>query len=146
MKKVFMAAFMVVAIGSSAFALDVNKLSYKMKNIFEQEFYGAENVIWSIEEKYTKASFTMGEEKVQAFFTAEGEMIGFSRYVTLNQLPLNAIQKIKKDYASYKVIESIEFNQDGEKSYYVSLQNGEKKQILNVSLYGAVSIFQSKGK
>lgn len=146
MKKVFIAAIMVVTIGSSAFAIDVNKISYKVKNIFDQEFYGAQNVVWSLEENYTKASFTMADERVQAFFTSEGEMIGYSRSVSFNQLPLNAIQKINKAYSSYKIVESIEFSQDGEKSYYVSMQDGEKKQILNVSLYGAISLFQGKEK
>ncbi len=146
MKKIIIAAMMVVSIGSSAFAMDVNKVSYKVKNLFAQEFLGAENVVWSVEENFTKASFTLADIKVDAFFSTEGEMIGYGRAVNFNQLPLNAIQKVKKNYGTYKIAEIIEFSHDGEKSYYVSLQNGEKKQILNVTLYGDISLFQEKGK
>ena len=140
MKKLFIAALMAVAVGSSAFALDVNKISFKIKNSFEAQFAGAENVTWSLRETYTKASFTLAEESVEAFFAADGEIIGYSRKVDFKRLPLNAVQKIKKGYAAYIVKESIEFDQDGEKSYYVSLEDGAKKQILQVSLYGNVTV------
>ena len=72
--------------------------------------------------------------------------MGVSRKVDIKKLPLNAIQKIKKDYAGYKVTDSIEFDQDGEKSYYVSLEDGNKKQILQVSLYGNVSVYKGGTK
>jgi len=146
MKKLFIAALIVVAAGTSAFAADVFKVDYKVKTSFEARFAGAQNVVWSAKEAYIKAAFTIAEEKVEAFFDGEGELIGLSRKVDLKKLPLNAIQKIKKDYASYQVSEAIEFDRDGDKSYYVSLEDGAKKQILEVSLYGAVSKYKGSGK
>ena len=88
----------------------------------------------------------MGEENVEAVVSADGDLIGFSRKVDLKKLPLNAIRKIKKDYSTYKVTESIEFDQDGEISYYVSLEDGAKKQILKVSVYGNVSVYHEPRK
>jgi len=146
MKKLFIAALMVVTVGSSAFALDVNKVNYKVKNTFEAQFAGAENVTWSLRDGYTKAAFTLADEKVEAFFSEDGEMIAYSRKVELKQLPLNAVQKIKKEYGSYTITESIEFNRDGDKGYYLSLQDGAKKQILEVSLYGSVSVYHGATK
>lgn len=146
MKKLFIAALIVVAAGTSAFAADVFKVDYKVKSSFEARFAGAQNVVWSAKETFIKAAFTMAEENVEAFFDGEGELIGLSRKVDLKKLPLNAIQKIKKDYASYQVSEAIEFDRDGDKSYYVSLEDGAKKQILEVSLYGAVSKYKGSGK
>lgn len=146
MKKLFIAALIVVAAGTSAFAADVFKVDYKVKNSFEARFAGAQNVVWSAKEAFIKAAFTIAEEKVEAFFDGEGELIGLSRKVDLKKLPLNAIQKIKKDYASYQVTEAIEFDRDGDKSYFVSLEDGAKKQILEVSLYGGVSKYKVSGK
>lgn len=143
MKKLFIAALMVVAAGTSAFAADVlAKVNYKVKNNFEARFAGAQNVTWSAKESYVKANFTIAEENVEAFFDAEGELIGLSRKVDLKKLPLNAIQKIKKEYASYQVTEAIEFDKDGDKAYYLSINNGTKKQILEVSVYGGVSVYK----
>ena len=146
MKKLFIAALIVVAAGTSAFATDVTKVDYKVKSSFEAKFYGAENVNWSARENYLKASFTLAGENVEAFFNAEGELIGSSRKLDFQRLPLNAIQKIKKDFADYKVVETIEFDLDGDRSYYVSLDNGQKSQILQVSLYGAVSSYKGPKK
>ncbi len=135
MKKLFIAALMVVAAGTSAFALDINKDTYKAKKSFQEQFVGAENITWTAKDNFIKASFTLADEKLDAFFGNDGELIAMSRKV-------KAIQKIKKDYSAYTVNETIELDQDGSKSYYVSLQNGDKKKILEVSLYGNVSLFQ----
>lgn len=142
MKKLFIAALFVVAAGTSAFAADVTKVNYKVKSNFESRFTGAKNVVWSTTDAYLKASFSIADENVEAFFDGEGDLIGLSRKVDLQKLPLNAIQKIKKEYASYKVSEAIEFDRDGDKAYFLSLEDGTKKQILEVSLYGAVSKFK----
>lgn len=143
MKKLFIAALFVVAAGSTAFAADVTtKVNYKVKSNFESRFHGAQNVVWSATNAYLKASFSIADENVEAFFDGEGDLIGLSRKVDLKRLPLNAIQKIKKEYASYRVKEALEFDRDGDKSYFLSLEDGTKKQILEVSLYGAVSKFK----
>lgn len=146
MKKLFIAALITIAAGTSAFAADTNKENHKVKNSFETQFAGAQDVSWSAKESYIKASFTLLDEKIEAFYGTDGDLIGLSRKVDLKKLPLNAIQKIKKEYASYKVTDTIEFDQDGDKSYYVSLEDGNKKQILQVSLYGNVSIYRGVAK
>lgn len=144
MKKLFIAALIVIAAGTTAFAKDVTNLNYKVRTNFEAKFAGATNVIWSAKENYLKAVFTLSDETVEAFYATEGDLIGYSRKVDFQKLPLSSIQRIKKDYASYKVSETIEFDQDGERSYYVSLQDGAKKKILQVSLYGGVSVYQTE--
>lgn len=146
MKKLFIAALIVIAAGSSVFAMDATKVNYKVKKNFDIQFTGAENVTWSTRENFVKASFTLLDENVDAFFDTDGELVGVSRKVSLKALPLSAIQQIKKDYASYKITDSIEFDQNGDKSYYLSLEDGNKKQILEVSLYGNVSVYKGTKK
>ncbi|MEN9684299.1 MAG: hypothetical protein RLZZ28_85 [Bacteroidota bacterium] len=142
MKKLLLAALIVVAAGSSAFALDVNTLNAKVKTNFEARFYGAQNVQWKLQEDFIKASFTYADQPVEAFFTTDGELIGLSRKMDYQKLPLNALQKIKTDYARYQVVEAIEFEREGDKNYYVSLKEGTSVKILEVSLYGSVSVFR----
>jgi hypothetical protein len=145
MKKLFIAALIMVAAGTSAFAADV-KVNSKIKTNFEVLFAGAQDVTWGAKETYVKASFTLQEETVEAFFGTDGELIATSRKVELKTLPLSAVQKIKREYASYKITESIEFETAGERCYYVSLENGNKKTILEVSLFGTVTTFRAKNK
>lgn len=146
MKKLLLAALIVVAAGSSAFALDATNVNFKVKSSFEAKFSGAQNVTWSAKDAYLKATFTIADERVEAFFGTDGDLIGLSRQVDLKKLPLNAIQTIQKKYGDYKVTEIIEFDRDGEKAYYVSLADDNKKQILEVSLYGNVSVFKGANK
>lgn len=146
MKKLFLAAMLVAALGSSAFALDVNKVNFKVLNSFSENFKDVSNVVWRITDNYTQASFTIGEEKLEAYFSEEGDMIATSRKVAFKQLPLNAIQKIKEKYSDYSVTDVIEFTNDGQKGYYLSMEKGSRKQILEVSLYGNVSLFKLLSK
>lgn len=141
MKKLFIAALIIAASATSSFAKDAANVSIKTKATFEKQFAGAQNVTWTVTENYTKASFIIAEESAEAFFTPEGQMIGISRKVDFKALPLKAIQQIRNDYPEYTVSESIEFEQESDKNYYVSLVKGNKKQILQVSTFGEVSVY-----
>jgi hypothetical protein len=147
MKKVLIAVVMTVLVGSTAFAADtkdVAKVSYKVKTDFEARFRGAKDVSWTPRDNYIKVAFTLADQPVEAFFSHDGELIASSRKVEFGKLPLEGIQTIQKKYSTYNVTEAIEFDQDGDKSYFVSLQDGAKKQILQVSLYGSVSRYNGK--
>ena len=146
MKKLLLAALVVAGLGTSAFAMDLNKVSVKVQNSFEEKFANAKNVKWTAKDSYNKVSFTLADEQVEAFFSVDGDLLGLSRKVDFKSLPLSAIQKIKKAYAAYSVKETIEFEQTDEKSYYVSLENGDKKLILEVSFYGSVSVYRGTAK
>jgi hypothetical protein len=142
MKKLFIAAILAVTVAGSAFAADANKLSYKVKSTFETQFDGAKDVNWTIRESFTKANFTLAGEKMEAFFSPEGELIATVRKVEYGTLPFSALQKIQKKYPDAKVEDTIEFDQDGDKNYFVSLHDNGKKEILQVSLAGTVTVFK----
>lgn len=147
MKKILVAALMAVFVGGSAFAADtkdVAKVSYGVKANFEARFSGATNVSWTLRDNFTKATFTLAGQQVEAFYSVDGELIASSRKVEFGKLPLEGIQAIQKKYSTYTVSETIEFDQDGDRSYFVSLQDGDKKQIVQVSLYGSVSVYNGK--
>ena len=143
MKKLLIAALMVVTIGTSAFAADVKNLSYKVSTNFEARFTGAKNIQWTETSAYIKATFELNGETLEAYYGSDGESIGTSRKVEFKTLPVNAISKIKKNYSTYTTKEVIEFERDGEKSYYVSLVDGSKQEILEVSFFGNVSTFKT---
>lgn len=144
MKKFFIAAVLAVTVAGSAFAADANKLSYRVKSSFEIAFEGAKEVSWTIRESFTKANFTLAGEKVEAFFSPEGDLIATVRKVQYGTLPYSALKKIQKKYPEAKVEDAIELDQDGEKSYYVSLHDNGKKEILQVLKSGTVIAFKGK--
>ncbi len=142
MKKLMIASLLIAVLGTSAFAADADKVSAKVTSSFEAAFYGAKNVRWTLQPAYIRATFELNDETIEAFYTADGEAIGVSRKMEFKKLPLNAISRIKKEYATYTAKEVIEFDRDGERTFYVSLVDGDKTQILEVSLYGQVSTYR----
>lgn len=141
MKNFIIATLITVAISSSSFAADVSKVSFRVLNAFESQFVGATDVAWTVTADYTKVKFSIEGEKVEAFFNSNGDVIGTSRKIEFKRLPISAIQKIKKSYAKYQVTETIEFDLNGDRRFYVSIEEGTDRKILEVSLYGQVSVF-----
>jgi len=141
MKKFILATLITVTIGSSVLAADVSKVSFRVLNSFETQFAGATEVNWTVTADYTKVKFMLEGEKLEAFFNGNGDVIGTSRKTEFKRLPLTAIQKIKKAYSKYQVTETIEFELYGERKYYVSVENESDRKILEVSLYGEVTVF-----
>ena len=141
MKKFILATLITAAISSSILAADVSKVNLRVLNAFETQFTGATDAMWTVTTDYTKAQFTLDGEKIEAFFSSTGDVIGTSRKAEFKRLPLSAIQKIRKNYAKYEVTETIEFEFNGDRKYYVSIENGSDRKILEVSLYGQVSLF-----
>lgn len=144
MKKFILATLITVAIGSSALAADVSKVSFRVLNAFEAQYADAKDVNWTVTPDYTKVKFTIEGQSVEAFYSSNGDVIGTSRKTEFERLPLLAIQKIKKNYSKFTVTEAIEFELKDERKYYVSIENGTDRKILEVSMYGQVSVFEKK--
>lgn len=97
----------MIAIGSSAFASEEAKVTYKMKSNFHAKFYGAENVSWKVMDKFIRVSFTMEDKNFDAFYEIDDDLVALSNKVEFKKLPKNAIKEIKNNYAAYKVTDSI---------------------------------------
>lgn len=148
MKKLFIAVLFVTAIGTSAFA-NPSTVNYKIMNNFRTDFVDAENVSWKVSNEFVKASFTLDNTRLNAFYNLDGELIGTSKTFELNKLPKRALQTITKKYPypPYKLGECIEMTYpDGEKSYFLSFEINNETLVLQVSPTGYVSVFQKTEK
>jgi hypothetical protein len=142
MKKLFLAACMAVLMTASAFA-DGSKVNNKALKHFNTEFAEATHVEWKTGADFAKASFIWNEQRMEAFYDSDGELIGTSRAVTLERLPMNASRYIQRKYADYTPTEAIEFDNVKEGlGYYVSLVKDNTKVVLQVSSQGSVSVFK----
>lgn len=141
MKKILFTTMIAALIGSTVLAADVSKVSYRVLTSFQSQFADATDVSWTVTDNYTKAKFTIEGEQVEAFFSTSGDVIGTSRKIDFKRLPLSAIQKIKKNYSKFQVTDAIEFELNGERKYFVSVENETDRKVLEVSLYGEVSLF-----
>ena len=143
MKKVSIIALMVITIASTAFAGDNNALNFKGADHFKKIFPNATKVAYEVKKDFTEVTFTWNNLNLQAFFDKKGELIGTSRQIEISALPLAYVMAINKEYEGYDILEAIEFDHaENGMSYYVSVSNGEKKYVLNVSSNGEISVFK----
>lgn len=141
--KLFFTALAAVAITATSFAKGPETANAKAQSNLTEEFKDAKNIDWTTKGALTEATFEWNGQKLQAFYTQDGDQVALSRQVAVDQLPVKALHAIKNRYSDYTTTEAIEFNNtDTGLSYYVSMEKGNKKTILNVSPDGLVSVFK----
>ncbi len=90
MKKLFITALVALAIGTTAFA-GPKSISAKVTNHFTNTITKVQNVSWKTDAHFDKVSFVINNEKVDAFYSMQGELIGTNNAIAFNMLPKSAI-------------------------------------------------------
>ncbi|HEX8357500.1 MAG TPA: hypothetical protein VF610_08820 [Segetibacter sp.] len=139
MKKLLFAALITVSLMSSAFASPVEGVSYFISNSFAGSFPKATNVNWKVTANFTKASFILNNVPTEAFYDRNGEFIGTSRAIAIDQMPTHIKRIFAKKYSGYTVKESIEFSGIEETSYYISAEN-EKGTVILKAARGVIEV------
>lgn len=145
MKKFFIAALFAASVFSSAFAAGTNKVSNMALRTFQTEFGNATNVEWTVKSSFTKASFLKDGQNTEAFFDTDGNLIGSSRAITIDQLPTDAKRSFAKKYPNYTINEAIRFDDNEKTSFYLSAENEKESVVLRVT-GGFLYIFKSVKK
>src|SRR3954463_2948098 len=107
MKKLFFLALLAVTVAGSAFAADTKKVNASVLSSFKSEFKQAANVTWKTGADYAKATFTLDNKQVEAFYNLDGQMIAKSQNIGLDELPVNAKRNFAKYFTGYNVKEAI---------------------------------------
>jgi hypothetical protein len=148
MKKFFLLALVAIATGTSAFAEPATISTKALKHV-AASYKNAKDISWSTNEAFSKISFMLGEEKVETFYTTEGDLIGTTRSMAFDKLPKAAIETIttKYTYPQYQLKECIEFTSAyNENNYYISLTAANDNLVLEISKNGAVRVFSKTRK
>ncbi|MEN9685227.1 MAG: hypothetical protein RLZZ28_1013 [Bacteroidota bacterium] len=143
MKKLFFTALAAIALVTTAFAGPLT-ISSKMNEHFSGSFSKAKNATWKINDRFAKVSFQLGNEKWDAFYGTDGELIGTSRAINFDKLPKSALETIttKYTYPEYQIKDCIEFvNADNEKNFYASFDKAGETVVLEITRAGVVSLF-----
>jgi hypothetical protein len=148
MKKFFIIALSALFIGTTAFA-GPNAANVKVNENFTAAFSKASNVSWKTSDRFEKVTFTLNNEKVQAFYDNEGDLIGTSKTMDFSKLPKSALETIttKYQYPEFQLKDCIQFtNAANEQNYYVSLDKTNETVVLEITKGGSVSVFARSRK
>src|SRR5215217_5716886 len=123
MKKIFLSLLVMLAIGiTPVLATDETNANDKAKESLTKEFVGAEHVEWKDLGEYRIALFIFHETRIEAFFNADGELQGFDRYISINQLPLEVLRSFAKRFDKVDVIDILEISNAEGTSYRLNIE------------------------
>lgn len=138
-KTVLTAIVMLFSI--SSFATETNPLSPDpekvtpvVKAAFESDFSKATVVKWEKTDEFYFASFLLNNVKTDAAYTENGELIGTSRKISADQMPLSISVALADSYNGYEVDKTaVELTFAGVTRYYITVSN--KSQTVKLKCY-----------
>ena len=138
-KTVLTAIVMLLSI--SSFATDPGKISPDpekvnpvVKAAFANDFSKATMVKWDKTDDFYFASFLLNNVKVDAAYTESGELIGTSRRISADQMPLSISVALADNYSGYEVDNSVvELTHASVTRYYVTVSS--KTQTVKLKCY-----------
>jgi hypothetical protein len=126
----------VMLLSASSFAFGPTKVTPVVKAAFENDFSKASLVSWERQDDFYFASFLLNNVNVDAAYTESGELVGISRRILTEQMPLSISMAVSEKYAGYQVDNSvIELTFAGVTRYYVTISN--EKQTLKLKCFSS---------
>jgi hypothetical protein len=114
----------VMLLSASSFATDPENVSPVVKAAFQNDFAKASLVNWDKTDDFYFASFLLNDVRVDAAYTEAGELVGTSRGITANQMPLGISLAIAEKYSGYQIGKAVtELTFASVTRYYVTVSN-----------------------
>lgn len=131
----------VMLFSASALAIPGENVSPKVKAAFATDFAKASKVNWEKSSDFYFASFMLNGVKSEAAYDEEGELVGTSRSISADQMPLNVSLAISEKYAGYQVNKSVlELNFEGRTRYYLTVENEKQSVSLKCFSNGDIEV------
>jgi hypothetical protein len=146
MKKILFAVLIMATMGTNGIAASPAKLYSVSENNFKSDFKNATHVTWSAGADYAKANFILNNVRMEAFYNHNGELIGTSKGVTPDQLPVGAKRNFAKKFAGYDVKEAIRFEGTEDTAYYISAESEKEAVVVRISDNSSLSIIKKTQK
>ena len=144
--KILIGVFVFITGISSAFANGKEEVNDKIIKTFQKEFAGAQNVQWVTTKEFVKATFTLNEQVIYAYYSPEGNLLGVTRNIISGQLPINLLTGLKKNYNNYWITDLFEMATNNENTYYVTLENSDHKLVLKSNGTNGWEVFKKERK
>lgn len=115
-------------------------------NSFLHQFVKAADVQWIKTPEYYKATFNWNGQFLTAFYDEKGASIAVSRNLLPNELPLLLQTNLADQYNGYWVSELFEYDTKDNNKYYITIENADKKIILESRDNSYWEVFKKSNK
>ena len=141
MKKMIVGLTLLLSLASfTTFARGEEKISRETLVNFQKEFKAAQNVSWAVADEVATASFNLNGFRVQAYFDAEGQLLGTARTILFDQLPISVINAINNQYGTAPVYELVEYTRGGETFYCLTVETAKSKLKVRAAVSGSLLV------
>ncbi|MBD0284593.1 MAG: hypothetical protein M3342_18490 [Bacteroidota bacterium] len=144
MKKLLFAAATLVSLLS--FATPPADINDKVLKAFKESFTHAQNVVWNEGNGYYDVSFKQNDIQTRVRYDKKGNFIESLRYYGEQQLPLNVLAKLKKQYAAKKVFGVTEMTTNSEVIYRIILEDAKTWLIIHADATGSIEEMEKYNK
>ena len=147
MKKIILSLATVMMMGISAFAGGNDGIvSQQTREAFKKDFSTARDISWEQKENFIKATFSLNGQILYAYYNTNGDLQAVVRNIISDQLPLNLLTNLRKDYADFWITDLFEISADGQTLYYVTMENSDKKIVLKSEDLSSWEIYSKERK
>jgi hypothetical protein len=157
MKKFFISAALFSVFSSVVFAGNVHSgdpviparktvnVNSNVQSSFDKEFAGASSVKWErIQDHIYQVVFSYNNERVNAFYDEEGQLVATGRFINESALPFLVKKNLKRKYASYELQQIIEVTQNNETSYLLVIADEQLKLTVQAYNNGNITVFKKE--
>ncbi len=132
---------LILLFSAGSFAGKGDEVTARIKTEFEKDFASATDVQWKKTLGIYVATFKDNGQDICAAFNEEAELLGMSRYITLDQLPLNVTLALRNMPGRYHISNYvIELTADNQTSYCVTGENSKFRTEMKVNSFGDITI------
>ncbi|HYV53065.1 MAG TPA: hypothetical protein VE933_00640, partial [Chitinophagaceae bacterium] len=121
MKRTIFTLALSLILGTASFANNDVTINQKAEQSFKKEFTQAKDVSWQKAGEMVKATFTLNERVLFAYYSESGDLVAVTRNITPDQLPITLVSSLRKNYAEFWVSDLFEMVSGGQTNYYVTL-------------------------
>jgi hypothetical protein len=130
MKQVILSIATMLMMGISAFAGVNDGVNEHAVQSFKKDFVNATNISWEQKQDYVKVTFSLNDQVLFAYYNNNGDLQAVVRNITSTQLPISLLSDLKKDYNEFWISDLFEIASEDQTTYYVTLENANKKIVL----------------
>jgi hypothetical protein len=148
MKKMILSLAAVMMMGFSVFANGTdNVVTQEARDAFKKDFATASNIRWEqTNNDFLKATFSLNGQILTAYYFANGDLRAVVRNITSDQLPINLLASLRRDYTAFWISDLFEISSDGQTTYYVTIENSDKKIVLKSDDLSSWGIYSKERK
>jgi hypothetical protein len=138
----------IIAFLTASFSLHAEEVVTVSPNVlksFEKTFVNASEVNWVSNDDISIAEFKFNNQYITAYYSNTGNLLGLRKNLLSTQLPVLLGASLKEQYCGYWITDLMEYGNQGETAYYVTLENANTRIILKSSL-NTWSLFHKSDK